>query len=72
MPEILTYAAYVVGWVCITAGVAHLTASVVWWFSAGLFALSLGGIKQLGVLAWNGLYALTVEDDANRPGGAHA
>lgn len=61
--EVSTYAAFLVGWLCVTAGVAHLTAPVTWWFSLGLLALSVGGIKPLAVMAWHGLYALTRESE---------
>jgi hypothetical protein len=59
LAEILTALTFVVGWLLITAGVAHLTSPVAWYFSLGLLALSLGGWKLLGQFVWNGLYALT-------------
>lgn len=59
LAEILTAMTFVVGWLLITAGIAHLTSPIAWYFSLGLLALSLGGWKLLAQFVWNGLYALT-------------
>lgn len=47
------------GWTALTAGVAHLTSSVAWLFSAGLLGFALAGFQHTATLAWKGLYALT-------------
>lgn len=49
----------VVGWLLITAGVAHLTAPVAWLFSLGLLALAIGGLKVVIGIAWNGVEGLS-------------
>jgi hypothetical protein len=56
--EALTALAFVAGWALVTAGVAHLTARVAWVFSAGILAISLGGWRLFGRMAWYGLYTL--------------
>lgn len=48
-----------IGWLLVTAGIAHLTAPVTWYFSLGLLALSLGGWKVLIGIALNGIGALS-------------
>jgi len=57
--ELLLSLALLSGWTFTTAAIAHLTAPVVWLFSAGLFGFALAGFQMIGTLAWKGLYALT-------------
>lgn len=57
--ELLASAAFVIGWVFLTWGVAALTVWQVWPISAGLFFLGLGGWRLLATLVWRGLYALS-------------
>lgn len=62
--ELWTGASALVGWASLTFTLAHFLGWVVWPASAGLLALSLVGWRLLGVLAWNGLYALTRDSDS--------
>lgn len=59
LPEILTTAALLGGWILITVAVVALTSPLAWLFSGGLLLLSLAGWKLLWALMMNGLYALT-------------
>jgi hypothetical protein len=59
--EVLETIAILAGWGFLTAGIAALTSPIAWLFSLGLLGLCLAGIKYVGVLAWEGLYALTRE-----------
>lgn len=57
--------ALLAGWALITLSIARLVRpDVVWPLSGGLFLLALFGAKSIGLLAWNGLYALTGGGDA--------
>jgi protein-S-isoprenylcysteine O-methyltransferase Ste14 len=64
LPEILTTAALLGGWLLLTLGVVALTSPVAWLFSGGLLLLSLGGWKLAWALVTNGLYALTRPEKA--------
>lgn len=64
--ELLTGAAFVAGWILVTAGAAVIVHSLaarftaaVWLLSIGLLLLSLGGLQLLGRFVWHGLYSLT-------------
>jgi hypothetical protein len=66
--ELGTAACLILGWLFLTAGVAHLTAPVAWLFSAGLLLLSAVGWRLLATLAWVGLYDLTHRPPPGGPG----
>lgn len=57
--ELLLGASLVLGWGCLTWGIAALTTPHVWPISAGLFFLSLCGWRFLAELFGRGLYTLT-------------
>lgn len=65
LPEILTTAALLGGWLLLTLGVVALTSPLAWLFSGGLLLISLAGWKLLWRLATDGLYTLTRTPEAN-------
>ena len=51
------------GWACLTVGLAQLFGDVVWCFSVGLLCFALFGFRMLGIVASQGVYALTRPED---------
>lgn len=65
LAEKLTALVIVIGWLLITDAIArlpHCAPAIVWRLSLGALALSLGGLKLFGQMAWRGLYDLTRDD----------
>lgn len=61
--ELATGLAALVGWALLTWTIGEL---VSWWaypISTGLLLLSLVGWKLMAVVAWEGLYSLSRDDD---------
>lgn len=56
--ELLTTAAIVGGWACLTWGIASLLVPQVWLISAGLALLSAAGWRFLAEIVWAGIYVL--------------
>jgi hypothetical protein len=61
--EILTALAVLAGWALLTWPVAALLSVWVWPVSGGVLLLSCVGWRLIGVIAWQGLYALTRDDE---------
>lgn len=63
--EALTGLAALAGWALLTWAVAALVSAWAWPISGGLLLLSLTGWRLIAVVVWEGLYALTRDDDEN-------
>ena len=61
--ELLTAAAALLGWALLTWAGAQLWSPLAWAISGGLLLLSLAGWRLLAVVVWEGLYALTRDDE---------
>lgn len=57
--ELLTAAAFLVGWALVTWAVALYLGPIIWLISAGLLLISLGGWELLVLILRKGLYTLT-------------
>lgn len=58
--DLLTAAAFLAGWLLITAGIAELPSRrSVWLLSSGALSICLGGPRLLWSVLTTGLYALT-------------
>lgn len=64
--ELLTTAALLAGWACLTRAAARLVGPVAWDVSVGLFLLSLVGWRFLWTIASHGLYTLTRDPGQRR------
>ena len=65
-PETLLASAILLGWGLLTWGLIALAhVWQLWPLSAGLLVLSLCGWRLLAVIAWQGLYTLSADEDAS-------
>lgn len=67
--EILTALSATVGWFLVVWAAAALLSPWAWAAGAGAYLLGLAGFRLVGVIAWAGLYALTVDDDGEEDRG---
>ena len=64
--EVATAAAFLMGWACVTAGLALWISPRVWLVSLGLLLISLGGWELLYFVIRKGLYTLTRPEEKGR------
>ena len=65
-PELLQAIGILVGWACLTWGVASLLVWQVWPISLGLLVLSVVGWKHMVTLFGEGLYVLSRDPSRKR------
>lgn len=66
LPEILTAVSATLGYALVvwTAGV--LLTEWLWPLGGGLYLLALSGFRLVGVVVWQGLYTLSVDEEEDR------